>query len=197
MSHHPTSRRTRLGAVAALGAAALVAAAPVARADKPLVQHFRGEASHVEQEVDWCTDVPFSILHEFSFNFVVSEHVRNGTLHFRLGGNNVATYTNLDTGTWLRAYSSLREQDQRIVDNGDGTMTIRFRVMSQDAYHSPDGALVAKSVSNPVFEVVIDHGGTLDDPSDDTFVSESAGDVHGVDTLGGRVDCDIAAEYLA
>jgi len=198
MSHHPLSRRTRHGVLAALGASALVLnAAPAARADQPVVSHFEGALSHVEQEDGWCTDVPFPILHEWTFRSTVFEQVRNGTLFFKVTAVVQSTYTNQDSGTWLRSLSTFKEQDQRVVDNGDGTITIRFRLMENTAYHSPSGALVGKVTGNTTSTVVIDHGGTLDDPSDDTFVSETVGDVHGVDTLGGRIDCDIAAEYLA
>ncbi|KGN38915.1 hypothetical protein N801_19855 [Knoellia aerolata DSM 18566] len=182
-------------AVAALGL--LLVSATSASADPPVVTHIQGTNWHIEHEIDSCLDVPFPIRHDITYNAHLKDHVRNGVYFFAFNAQFKSVYTNLDNGKSLTALARTRDADQRIVDNGDGTITVTVSAQRHESYHSSDGRLVAKKVSNQEVTVVLEHAGTLDDPSDDVFVSETWSEPNGVDTLAGRIDCDIAAEFLA
>ena len=184
MSRHAVPRRLAPSTLAAL---ALVAGgATSASADQPTIGHAHGSAEHIE----------FPLHHLTTFNAHFTSQVRDGIFVARTLVSSRSTYTNLATGVSLTAVSHFRDMDQHVVDNGDGTLTVRFRSAVNEAYPSPAGALVAKVVRNQTIEIVLDHGGTPEDPSDDVVVSETMSEPHGVDSLEGRSDCDIAAELL-
>jgi len=194
MSRHAVPRRLAPSTLAAL---ALVAGgATSASADQPTIGHAHGSAEHIEQEIGACLDLEFPLHHLTTFNAHFTSQVRDGIFVARTLVSSRSTYTNLATGVSLTAVSHFRDMDQHVVDNGDGTLTVRFRSAVNEAYHSPAGALVAKVVRNQTIEIVLDHGGTPEDPSDDVVVSETMSEPHGVDSLEGRSDCDIAAELL-
>lgn len=196
MSRPSMSSRSPRGALAALGAMALtLTTAAAAQADRPQISHFRGSGSHIEQEEGTCMDLPFPLLHEVEFNAVLTDQVRNGTYYFRLVAVNRSVYTNMETGASLTGQSSVQERDQRIVDNGDGTLTITFKTSGRESYHTPAGALIGIRLVRQTVEIVLDHAGTPADPSDDEVLSETWSEPTGVDTLG-LDECSVAAEYL-
>ena len=64
-------------------------------------------------------------------------------------------------------------QDVRVTDTGDGAITIVFQTPGAERYFGPDGKLLLVDPRPQWFEVVLDHGWTPSDPSDDTFISET------------------------
>lgn len=170
--------------------------AAAAQADRPQVNHFRGSGSHIEQELGACMDLDFPLLHETEFNAVLTDHVRRGIYYFRLVAVNRSVYTNMETGASLTGHSSVHERDQRIVDNGDGTLTVTFRTSGRESFHTQAGALIGIRIVRQTVEVVLDHAGTPDDPSDDEVISETWSEPTGVDTLG-LDECSVAAQYLS
>ena len=49
--------------------------------------------------------------------------------------------TNVATGKSVHLTQSYRGRDQRIVDNGDGTLTVVFRVIFNETDYNPDGSV--------------------------------------------------------
>ena len=128
-----TTSAPRRAALATAGAAALALALPTtASAEPPATDHFKGTFVHVEQEVGGCLDVPFPVEHVGFFNVTVKEQVRQGAVYVSLSGINLSTYTNLDTGVSLRGHATFHDVDRKVVDNGDGTITVTFRSMRQE-----------------------------------------------------------------
>ncbi len=194
-----TTSAPRRAALATAGAAALALALPTtASAEPPVTDHFKGTFVHVEQEGGGCLEVPFPVEHEGFFNVTVKEQVRHGAVYVSLSGINLSTYTNLDTGASLRGHATFHDVDRKVVDNGDGTITVTFRSMRQESFHTQQGALVGNRTTREVVEVVIDLAGTPTDLSDDEVVSETLTDAaSGAGSLGDHDECSIAAEYLA
>jgi hypothetical protein len=68
-----------------------------------------------------------------------------------------------------------------VTDNGDGTLTLLILSTFNSVLYGPDGKAIARDPGQARFEVLIDHGGTPTDPSDDEFfeflglVKESTG----------------------
>jgi hypothetical protein len=89
-------------------------------------------------------------------------------------------------------------KDLKVTDNGDGTLTIPGMGAGMSKYLGPDGFLFLDA-GQFRFEVLIDHGGTPTDPSDD---EEIEGTFRVVRDLTGRNDtegcdfCDDIHEFI-
>jgi hypothetical protein len=83
----------------------------------------------------------------------------------------------------------------KVTDNGDGTLTILVMGTGNSTLYGPEGNAIARDPGQIRFEVLIDHGGTPSDPSDDEFL-EFLGDVK---PSTGRSDdfCEAAVEALS
>jgi hypothetical protein len=67
-------------------------------------------------------------------------------------------------------------KDFRVVDNGDGTITVSTALNGQPAVYSlPDGTVLAQARGRLVFTTVFDSNGTPGDPDDDSFISSEIG----------------------
>ena len=72
------------------------------------------------------------------------------------------------------------QKDLHVTDNGDGTLTILVLATGNYTLYGEDGRAIARNPGQVRFELLIDHGGTPDDPSDDLeldfkIVKESTG----------------------
>jgi hypothetical protein len=63
------------------------------------------------------------------------------------------------------------DKDLRITDNGD-TFTILLLETGSVAVYGPDGKAIARDPGQVRVELLVDHGGTPTDPSDDVVLSE-------------------------
>jgi hypothetical protein len=112
---------------------------------------------------------------------------RHGVVH--QPGANDKTFTNVFTQV---------NKDLKVTDNGDGTLTIPGMGAGMSKYLGPDGFLFLDA-GQFRFEVLIDHGGTPTDPSDD---EEIEGTFRVVRDLTGRNDtegcdfCDDIHEFI-
>jgi hypothetical protein len=171
----------RIGRVAAVVAAAVVAvalAAPVAAA--PLERGtFHDEFSFVDS--DFCgagLEVRFDGVAEG--RFLVNRHGRDGLVYFMEGVHITETVTNLANGRSVSDESRTVQKDLHVVDNGDGTLSILVLATGNFVLFGADGKAIAHNSGQIRFELLIDHGGTPGDPSDDVelefnLVKESTG----------------------
>jgi hypothetical protein len=198
-----TIMRRRAGAAAAGAVLASVTVLPPAGAadHHPVLEneHYMGTYTHVEQDIGECLDLPFRLQHDGTFNSRVQFRLRGsdpwGYASIRANGRDL--FTNLETGETMTGSWSLRESDQTITDNGDGTITIESSLFSRTAYHAPSGALIGVDVWRTTGTWVIATQGTPD-PEDDVVLSEEIEEpTGGARTLDGRDLCDLAAEYLS
>lgn len=110
-----------------------------------------------------------------------------------------SVYTNLATGKTLTEYLTLVDKDLQITDNGDGTLTILVLGTGGLRVYGPDGKLLLLDPGQVRYEVLIDHGGTPDDPYDDEFL-EFLGIVKGStgrSDLFGTDFCEVMATYTS
>jgi hypothetical protein len=79
--------------------------------------------------------------------------------------------------------------------NGDGTLTILILATGNDVLYGPDGKAIGRNPGQIRFEILVDHGGTPTDPSDDEFLA-NLGAVKG---STGRSDdfCEAAVPALS
>jgi hypothetical protein len=60
----------------------------------------------------------------------------------------------------------------RVTDNGDGTLTILALATGNDVSYGPDGKAIGRNPGQIRVAILVDHGGTPTDPSDDEFLSD-------------------------
>lgn len=113
--------------------------------------------------------------------FVVRSRGRDRLPYFQSHTRVRVVYTNVANGESVTEKTSSLEKDLRITNNGDGTLTILVLATGNSAVYNEDGKAIARNPGQIRFEVLIDHGGTPRDPSDDEFseflgvVKESTG----------------------
>ena len=174
-------RLRRLGRVAAVLTAAAVAfamAAPVAAA--PLDRGtFHDEFSFIDP--DLCgAGIEARIDGVVDGRFLVTRRGSAGLVYFMERIHLVDTFTNLANGQTVTSDERSISKDVHVTDNGDGTLTILVLATGNYTLYGADGRAIARNPGQVQFELLIDHNGTPDDPSDDselafTIVKESTG----------------------
>jgi hypothetical protein len=177
MGHHGLRRMSRSTAVivvttalvALSGGAALAAGPPVVR-EAPL----KFTDSHIEQEEheDFCPDLDFDVLYtlEMTGGLFLGSRRGSGPLYFGQRFHLTETWENVENGRVFTARSSGSDRDQRVVDNGDGTLTITVQLTGGTTYYDSEGRRLFTDAGINRFTIVIDTAGTPDDVSDDEFV---------------------------
>lgn len=94
----------------------------------------------------------------------------DGILYYGVHVLAEAVVSNPDTGDFVRTVNRVFEKDLTIADNGDGTMTITVLATGNFTAYDSDGKAIVRDPGQVRFQVLIDHGGTLDDPTDDEFL---------------------------
>ena len=82
----------------------------------------------------------------------------------------------------------------RVTDNGDGTLTILILATGNAVLYGENHKAIARNPGQIRFEILVDHGGTPTDPTDDEFLAD-LGEVKG---STGRSDdiCEAALPAL-
>jgi hypothetical protein len=171
----------RIGRVAAVLTAATVAlamAAPVAAA--PL-EHgtFHDEFSFIDPDLCGAgLEVRFDVV--VDVRYLATRRGRDSLVYFMENVHRTDTVTNLANGRTLTSAERLVQKDLHVTDNGDGTLTIIVLATGNFTMYGADGRAIARNPGQVRFELLIDHNGTPDDPSDDselafTLVKESTG----------------------
>lgn len=173
------SRRSgRVAAVVTATALVMALAAPVTAA--PLDRGtFHDEFSFVDP--DFCgagLEVRFDGVADG--RFMAMPRGRDGLVYFMGLVHVTETLTNLATDKSVSDQSRTLFKDLHVTDNGDGTLTILVLATGNFTLYGPDGTAIARNPGQVRFELLVDHGGTPDDPSDDVeldfeVVKESTG----------------------
>jgi hypothetical protein len=80
------------------------------------------------------------------------------------------TYTNVATNQSVTEIVTVMEKDLRVTNNGDGTLTILVLATGNAVVYDENGKAIARNPGQIRYEILIDHGGTPSDPSDDEFL---------------------------
>jgi hypothetical protein len=164
------SRALPLGGVLGIALSTLVAVAP---ASAKLIERGEFHDAFTEVAEDFC-DVPgFTVSEEFMFDgsFSVKSHGPDGLLFLAEHVTLSHTITNLANGLNVVDKTRFLSKDLHVTDNGDGTLTIVFLATGSSTLYGPDGKAIARDPGQVRFELVVDHGGTPTDPSDDVELS--------------------------
>lgn len=165
-------RRTiRLGAILALSATAAAMLAVAASAGQASRETFHEEGTPLLE--DFC-DVP-GLTVELAFVLDINVHVvphgPDGLAYFLSHGTQSDVLTNLANDKSVTAFANVIERDSRVTDNGDGTLTILILATGNAVLYGADGKAIARNPGQIRFEILVDHGGTPADPSDDEFLA--------------------------
>lgn len=116
----------------------------------------------------------------------------DGMAYFAVHWEGDVTWTNIDTGKSVHLHADFIQRDQRIVDNGDGTITLRYRGHINETDYNPDGSVAFRTQGVDTLVYVIDINGTPADPDDDELLSE---DYLGFTGHDGREGVDFCAWF--
>ncbi len=165
------SRKLRLSALLALGVTAAAMLAAGAAAQPPFKERFHDEGTFVEE--DFCgagLTVDGTFVTDGSL--LVVAHGPDGLAYFLEHISVTVVYTNRANGKTVTLTVVRVNKDLRVTDNGDGTLTILALATGNDVFYGPDGKAIGRNPGQIRFEILVDHGGTPTDPSDDVFLAE-------------------------
>jgi hypothetical protein len=167
--NHP--RKRRLGAVVAVCAIALVLGTG-ASAGLILNETFHDEGPLAFD--DFCGVEGLSVEGSFSVDGRTHAVARgpSGLAYFVEHIRSTTMLTNPDTDQTITEVVTVLTRDQRVTDNGDGTLTILVLGTGNDIVYGPDGKAIARNPGQLRYEILIDDGGTPDDPFDDEFLKD-------------------------
>jgi len=78
--------------------------------------------------------------------------------------------TNLANNNSVTSFATFIDKDLRVTDNRDGTLTILILTTGNAVLYGEDGKVIARNPGQQRIEILVDHGGTPTDPSDDEFL---------------------------
>jgi hypothetical protein len=162
----------RLGTILAVSAAIALVLGTAASAGLIFQDTFHDEGTFVLE--DFC-DVPgLTIDGAFTVDGRVqaTPHGPSGLAYFIEHLRSTTVLTNPETGLSTTEVVTVLQKDQRVIDNGDGTLTILELGTGNDVVYGPAGKAIARNPGQIRFELLIDDSGTPTDPSDDVFLAD-------------------------
>jgi hypothetical protein len=169
MTHTRHARPFMFTLALALLAVALVASPAVAA---PL-ENVRNHVSTSDIVEDFCDGLTVRIDEEIDESILVNRHGPDGLAYFAAKVQGTFAVTNLTNDQTLTQEYAVLDKDLKVTDNGDGTLTILVLATGGERWYGPDGRLLFRNPGQIRYELVADHGGTPDDPSDDEVIAES------------------------
>jgi PAS domain-containing protein len=164
------SRLRKLGFAAGFAAAASLALAGAAWTQPLERGTFHEEFTDVDDA--FCDIAGLTVQEDVVVDgrFLVNPHGPDGLVYFMDSLHISRTFTNLDNGNAITAVERTLFKDLRVTDNGDGTLTVLVLGTGNSTAYGQDGKAIARNPGQLRFEVLVDHAGTPDDPSDDEFL---------------------------
>jgi hypothetical protein len=166
------ARKVRLGAMLALCATAAVTLAAAASAGQVFRETIHGEDTLVLE--DFCGEqgLTVEVASVLDLRVHAVPHGRDRLEYFLQHGTRTEVLTNLANGKSVTSVAKVIEKDMRVTDNGDGTLTILIQATGNAALYGENGKAIARNPGQIRFKILVDHGGTPSDPSDDEFLAD-------------------------
>jgi hypothetical protein len=186
---HVKARPLLAALVAAVLTVGFTTSAALAR---PLEKaHFHDVTSVVVE--DFCGDLTVRIDEDIRGAFLLNAHGPDALAYASEKVRATQVFTNLANDKTFTQIFSVLAKDLKVTDNGDGTLTILVLATGSSKVYGPDGKLLFSDPGQIRFEILIDHGGTPTDPSDDEFL-EFLGLVKGSTGRNDLQDRDFCAD---
>jgi hypothetical protein len=182
-------RHTTVTGIGAL-AAAFAFAVPTTGASGVAPERF-GVDNTEEFDLE-CDGVPAHIVGTEQGEGMIRHRGPDGMAYVTVHWEGNVWWTNPATGKSVHLEADFIDQDQRIVDNGDGTITLRYRGHFNEKDYNSDGSVAFRTQGVDTVLLVIDTNGTPSDVDDDEVVSE---DYLGFTGHSGRDGVDFCAWY--
>jgi hypothetical protein len=99
--------------------------------------------------------------------FLVNRRGRDGLAYFLEHIHVSRALTNLNNGTTISDDERTVSKDLKVVDNGDGTLTITVLATGNFVLSGADGKAIARNPGQVRFQLLVDDNGTPTDPFDD------------------------------
>jgi hypothetical protein len=150
------------------GVTALVLGSAVApAAAEPLERgHFHDSSSEVVDE--FCPGLTVRIDNEVDGSFLINSHGPDGLVYELQTFRSTLSFTNPANDKTVTAVADGIATNLKVTDNGDGTLTILGMSTGTRRWYGPEGNKWLFNDSGMFqFELLVDHGGTPTDPSDD------------------------------
>ena len=148
-----------------------LSAAVAAAAGPPVAERYHEEGTFVDE--NFCGA---GLMVDGTFvadgRLLVVPHGPDGLQYFLEHVKMTVVYTNRANSKTVTLEVTRVNKDLRVTDNGDGTLTILALATGNDVYYGPDGKVIGRNPGQIRVEILIDHGGTPTDPSDDEFLAE-------------------------
>jgi hypothetical protein len=164
------SRKLRLSAILALGATAAVMLAAAASAGQIFRETFHEEVTEIINNYCGVPGLTVESAVVTDGRIHVVPHGRDGLPYGGLHIKQTEVVTNLANGNSVTFFSTFIDKDLRATDNGDGTLTILILATGNTVLYGEDGKAIARNPGQQRIEILLDHGGTPTDPSDDEFL---------------------------
>lgn len=78
--------------------------------------------------------------------------------------------TNVATREFVTEVDTVLSKDHRVINNGDGTLTITVLATGNGTLYASNGTAIARNPGQVRFQILVDHGGTPRNPYDDEFL---------------------------
>lgn len=167
----PERRRIfRFAALLGLAATVTAALAAAANAGQSFHETFHDEQTVIEQSFCGVQGLTVSFTTVTDGRVHIVPHGPDGAPYFGFHLRQTQIVTNLGNDATLTAELTVTDKDLRITDNGDGTLTILILTTGNAVLYGEDGTALARNPGQTRIEVLVDHGGTPSDPSDDAFL---------------------------
>ena len=153
-----------IGGLTAFGIGAAPAAARVRDHDQ-----FHNTISDVTDE---CPGLTLRFDVDLHGMFLENSHGRDGLVYFTETHHSTLSITNLANGLTMTELRNSIDKDLKVTDNGDGTLTLVKQISGVQSFKGPDGKIKRMNTGTVRFEILLDHGGTPTDPSDDEVLAD-------------------------
>jgi hypothetical protein len=165
------ARGARLGALSAVLACGLLLAMVQPAAAKLI------DRSHEHIVLTIPDDEVCGVPVTTTIDFIANDQERlakTGFPLFKSTGRGTVTWTNPETGKSVTLSFAGASKDLTVVDNGDGTITLRTALTGvQEKIRLSDGTIVTMDVGRVVVVAVLDYNGTPTNTEDDVFISQT------------------------
>jgi hypothetical protein len=120
-----------------------------------------------------CNGTPAQDAVNVRGNFVFNQRGSSPFPYYRESVRGTVVTTNLENdGTYTNVFTS-NSRDHKIVNNGDGTITITVFASGGSRFYDTNGKLVLRDPGTVRFAFDIDYNGTPGNPDDDVEVPDS------------------------